>query len=748
MNSSDLKCRNCNTTLNLDVGGTVGVCPKCGNRYSIKSNGAVYYVNSFIGRSSTYKDPLSYTQPNDVYSQQDSTYTQQDNTYTTQSNTYTQQNNTYTKDKTKPKNNNFSRPVRSFSSLKKALICGIAFFSVSTITFALMLTKDLKKIESIIHQSPQPEITSESKKPTSANTDLVQAEEVKPPCPKTEVISNAVELIFNAKADEITAEQFESIKYLSVNSNIIDKTVTVDYSFEDFFDYENNEDFKETVLTVSMPLDSLSSKTYAEDLHFFKGLTYLEASPIYLKEGCLSDLINIKALCINYANKPAKILPYINPKQILYLQLNGFDSFEGIENFTSLETLYLNGAKLTDISPLLNCQKLRNLNIVSYKSITNYYILEQMPQLENLTICDNKSIKDISFISALTNLKSLTLKETLIKDITPVEKLSNLKSLNLISNYMLLNVDSIAALTQLENLTIDFEYVQDFSSVKFDKLSALTNLKSLNINYAYDAEFVQYLTNLEVLTLDYCNCYKISQYLKNLKNLKSLTLRHMISESHDAFESLSQLKNLTEIDLSYNHFDRDISGIFKITQLEKINLYSSSFWITPEQIPVYPNLKVLNMAYWYLADFMYTGGDGMVKKEYHYNPDNTSVVAAFAKSPAIEELYLNRVDINSIDYIANLHELKVLDLSNTNLNGIDDNLFANVTKIQNLYLKENSVSSLEFAKPLAELENLNISNNYVTDLTPLMELQNLKNVWASGNPVKYWDVLKNVNVIH
>ena len=56
-------------------------------------------------------------------------------------------------------------------------------------------------------------------------------------------------------------------------------------------------------------------------------------------------------------------------------------------------------------------------------------------------------------------------------------------------------------------------------------------------------------------------------------------------------------------------------------------------------------------------------------------------------------------------------------------------------------IRENGLTDLSFAESLGALETIDFSDNYVTDVSPLAGLQNLKQVTGTDNPVSNYEVL-------
>ena len=87
--------------------------------------------------------------------------------------------------------------------------------------------------------------------------------------------------------------------------------------------------------------------------------------------------------------------------------------------------------------------------------------------------------------------------------------------------------------------------------------------------------------------------------------------------------------------------------------------------------------------------------------------------------------------------------LKVMHIVRYNHNVISGNgavcripdIFQNYPNLEELYLAENTLSDVTFAKELKHLKVFDITDNYVTDLSPLSELAELKSILCARNAV-------------
>ncbi|AKA69672.1 leucine-rich repeat domain-containing protein [Clostridium scatologenes] len=95
-----------------------------------------------------------------------------------------------------------------------------------------------------------------------------------------------------------------------------------------------------------------------------------------------SDLVNVKNLNLKY-------------KTVEHL--------DDLQYFTNLESIYLNGSYVNDLSPLKNLKKLHHLSLTLNYPIKNYNmaVLGDLTNLESLDLSHGK-INDLPFLSNMT----------------------------------------------------------------------------------------------------------------------------------------------------------------------------------------------------------------------------------------------------------------------------------------------------------------------------------------------------------
>ncbi len=165
----------------------------------------------------------------------------------------------------------------------------------------------------------------------------------------------------------------------------------------------------------------------------------------------------------------------------------------GIENFTSLQTVYLTNTQISDISALKGLTNLQYLNLHD-NPISDIGALKGLTNLKSLSLANSK-VSDISALKGLPNLQSLSLHDNPVSDISVLKGLTNLQGLSLVNS----GISDISALPNLQYLYLDDNKISDIST-----LSRLTNLEELSLrsNQISDISALKGLPNLKTLSLD------------------------------------------------------------------------------------------------------------------------------------------------------------------------------------------------------------------------------------------------------
>lgn len=113
-------------------------------------------------------------------------------------------------------------------------------------------------------------------------------------------------------------------------------------------------------------------------------------------------------------------------------------------------------------------------------------------------------------------------------------------------------------------------------------------------------------------------------------------------------------------------------------------------------------------------------------------------------NPWLKELYIANNQIKKMTPLNMVYmDLEVLDLSNNQIDNLEDNIFQGLSKIKVLKLSGNKISNLtrHSLKGLDTLEHLILSNNQIREISvhAFTHLKSLKRLDLSGNQIKHLD---------
>ncbi len=184
---------------------------------------------------------------------------------------------------------------------------------------------------------------------------------------------------------------------------------------------------------------------FSIDLSYFRHLSNLVINGQFKLRGL--DKIELKKLLLNECkkiniesygktieslkiihSKPFKIESFISLSNLKNLELTQTQIFSlnGIDDFKNLETLKICYCpKLTDISAVVSCSKLKTLEFENDKKIEDFSCLGAMRNLKGLIISNCGDLPSLKFIESMGNLKFFSFVDTNIQDgdLTPCLRL-------------------------------------------------------------------------------------------------------------------------------------------------------------------------------------------------------------------------------------------------------------------------------------------------------------------------------------
>ncbi|MCT4507947.1 MAG: leucine-rich repeat protein [Tepidibacter sp.] len=294
-------------------------------------------------------------------------------------------------------------------------------------------------------------------------------------------------------------------------------------------------------------------------------ITYLKESSSDLDEESIEMSENIRKFYLSLFNKYSKIdKKYTN---IVDDMASSYEKLPDDHIFTKgdmkkLKKFSDNDTSLTPelVAPLEYATNLENFEVNAVRSIENFDFLKNCKKLKVLHYLNNDlkygkdkqiELKNINSLALLTNLEDLRINMTTLKDITPISNLK-LKQLILPDNNIEEVNSTIGTITTVERL--------DMENNKISDISEFNNLVNLRSSYLYnnkitDISPVSKLDKLEALLIHDNNITDITP-LKEM-NLKRLRIQgNPLPENYmDTVKQFSKINTLRVGNITLGDFE-------------------------------------------------------------------------------------------------------------------------------------------------------------------------------------------------
>lgn len=255
------------------------------------------------------------------------------------------------------------------------------------------------------------------------------------------------------------------------------------------------------------------------------------------------------------------------------------------------------------------------------------------------------------------------------------------------------NIEPLSALTDIQELSISGEELSDLSA-----LSELPKLRELRIFRASvsDIQPLSELTELEYLQF----------YNTQVTDLSPI----------------QELSKLREFSLSYDTGERynvDLSPLSKNTGLKELLLSKL----------IHPDLTVLN--------------EFSELETLHLSGSDIQDIEPLRNLSKLEVLYMLGTNIEDISPLAGLNELVDVQIGQTLITDIGP--LSGKERLENLSITGTDVVDISPLAGLPSLSGLDIKGTLVTDLSPISSLKNLDHLWLGGKIGSLHDSLGEIS---
>lgn len=498
----------------------------------------------------------------------------------------------------------------------------------------------------------------------------------------TGALAEMAEMVFGLPAEEIPATELEKVKWIEAKSDM--DYLYLGYSFDNPLENEEAE-----LTWFTFPYDAELGE---ECLQCFSGLKKVELLRVIDKE----DIQGLKLESVGgYFTNLSELADALDDVSMLKeLKMEGEpESLEGLERFSGLHTLVINGVEQMDIDIISCLPELKSFSIEGYEGALDLSVLGIMDDLEQLSI-DVYEQKDFDFLREMDNLRSLEIKNAGILSTGELEGLEQLEVLKIERCEGLRNMDAISKLTGLKELALELPY-----DCPEPELRALNQLEKLKLSQFNDCSFISDMELLTSLELHGCT-FGEGVDLSKLKKLESLTCNTFMG-MQQSLEFVKNIPLLKKLDLRGVSTYEDISEIFNMPNLIQLDISGMECEINFENIKDNSSLEVLKMDGILLYENVTTGGEnGFMWADWD-------------------------------DVILDEHT----------------EFLVHFPQLRELSVRENKLTHIEFVESLPVLESIDISDNYVSELRPLTGNRSLREVICKENPIVNDKILDDKIVI-
>lgn len=360
------------------------------------------------------------------------------------------------------------------------------------------------------------------------------------------------------------------------------------------------------------------------------------------------------------------------------------------ENITELTISCRVNQDLSHIEDFPNLQRL-----TIYYPPTDISSLKYLSGLQELTLICSSDVIDFNSLADVSTLEKLDIQFIPLDNIDFVAQLPNLSALSICGSdiyyrdgVLLRDISPLASCPGLTSLSLtDNEGVTDYSVI--ENLAGLTSL-TLDVNWAAPLPSFRNLTGLESLSV--INALDLSP-LGTAVNVTSLYLEYCPGLD---LEVLANMQRLTSLTISKTKDYFALTPLTKLPNLTELDISGTYIQGNIETIFGIPSLKYLNMDYcWADIDF-----DAV-------------------PTSSLETLSMRHVEL--------FQEVGLLYLED------HVEFFDHFPDLKNLYLCGYSFDSIDFVASMPKLQRLELRGTDISDISPLLGLLSLDTVWCDDD---------------
>lgn len=318
--------------------------------------------------------------------------------------------------------------------------------------------------------------------------------------------------IFGKEYEDITQEEFDSIKYIrcAYERQEGETFNVISYSFADYEECESEEEFQDTVQTWTYRTKMVS---WPSDYTMFQGLTRIDnTDAVWLSLVKFHPECRISCVCTD--DRLDTVAGVVNPEYVKILRIGIMgNNLQDIGQFKNLEQLDVDtnlSSRETDITGISQCGKLKSVRLRCGDSYGGLESLGELKELKSLYL-DKVPVSECGFLEKLPQLEELSIYTGDDADLSVLDGLANLKKVDFLDLCYILPQE-LVRLREVEDLTVavkeaeclqilgGFEELERLklhmaiheyeTPVDVSALAGITGLKRLSMDNFWGGEFV------------------------------------------------------------------------------------------------------------------------------------------------------------------------------------------------------------------------------------------------------------------
>ncbi len=441
----------------------------------------------------------------------------------------------------------------------------------------------------------------------------------------------------------------------------------------------------------------------------------------------MNDLRKIKYLSVQEAGTDN--LPYYLQPQLVWLEVKNdiFFDIEALKKMKQLRHLSIVNSMLQDLSFLPYLKNLRVLDLRKNKLSDIGYVSE-LPELRALLL-GNANV-DLSVLAECKKLRILFYSNKVYYGEKQIKEFINKSSIEADDEILMVKLaNKMKLIPQRVNIIKEYNFTAGIESNTYIRYY-MENKKvtALALNNYYHSIYYKNTKwgRTQAISIEYLDNYLPNEIFE-LKNVRYLYLINNLMKKVP--EAIQKMKNLEYLNLMDNNIS-DISKLAYMPNLKKLILaenpvdYTKTFPFLPElerlvvvkQVVVVQSFKHLNN----LKDLDLTSCT-LIGEDFS-DWDLEALTLAFAKNIDISKMQLPKT-------------LRKLNLSYLNIEQID--FLADLPRLEELRLIGNNITNIEVLKKLKHLKFLDIGYNKIKDFRPIKRFLKKKDfhVYFSDNQI-------------